>query len=319
MKLVFLGSGVYGLPTLEALGPAVRAIVTQPDRPAGRGGRLTPTPVARWAMTHRPEIPLIRAPDVNEPELVAELRRLSADVWLVVAFGQKLGPAILDHGRVINLHASLLPRWRGAAPVAAAILAGDPVSGNSIIRVGARIDAGPVLAQTRRDIGPATTAGDLERDLAADGPALVQQVLGPLVRGELPGEPQDESQATYAPRLHRARDGWVDLTDTAETCRRRINALSPWPAAVVRLDGRSLKLCRAEPGPAQPHPGAPGIIVDPELGLIRCGDGRTVRVLEVQPEGKRVMSWAEYVCGHRVSTGAELEHGRAVRGKEGEG
>ncbi len=137
IRILFLGSGAFGLPTLRALAASPRhqivGVVSQPDRPAGRGGRLTPTPIAEFAATSLPTVELIRAEDVNVEPVLSNLRNIAADVWLVIAFGQKLSPALLDGRTAINLHASLLPRWRGAAPINAAILAGDPETGNSVI------------------------------------------------------------------------------------------------------------------------------------------------------------------------------------------
>ncbi len=257
MRLVFFGSGAFGLPTLLDLARRheIAGIVTQPDRPAGRGGALTPTPVGARAQDLLPGTPLLKPEAVNDPAVVRAIHGLGSDAWVVIAFGQKLGPALREGAFAINLHASLLPRWRGAGPIHAAILAGDAVTGNSVITVAERMDAGLVLGQTEREIAPSMTAGDLHDLLAADGPALVAEVLAGRAAGTLRPVEQDESLVTRAPKLGRA-DGWVDWTHRADQCRWRINGLSPWPGVTVRFRGQSLKLLRS--APETPRGTAPG-------------------------------------------------------------
>lgn len=318
MRLVFLGSGAFGLPTLDALarGEPVRAhevvmVVTQPDRPAGRGGRLTTTPVGAWAVEQLPGVPLLKPGRVNEPGIVDQIRAVGADAWVVIAFGQKLGRPLLADRFAINLHASRLPRWRGAAPINAAILAGDAATGNSVITLAERMDAGLILGQSERPIGPASTAGELHDHLAADGPELVLRVLAEHASGTLRANEQDEALVTLAPKLSRA-DSWVDLRATADECRRRINGLSPWPGVQAQLDGHPLKLIRAQAEqqgemPATPamttHPGA---LLDPAAGLVACGGG-VLRLLEIQPANKRAMAWADFARGRALAAGLVLE------------
>jgi methionyl-tRNA formyltransferase len=332
MDLVFLGSGEFGVPTLAALSGAhrVRAIITQPDRAAGRGGRLTPTPVAQWAAAHAPRVPVLKPVRVNDPAVLTQVRAVAGPrpVFVVIAFGQKLGRALLDGVFAINLHASLLPRWRGAAPINAAVLAGDRQTGNSVISLAEVMDAGLVYGQSQRTIELEQTAGELHDLLAADGPGLVLDILERHAAGELRGVPQDAAKVTLAPKLSRA-DAWVDLTDTAELCRRRIHGLTPWPGVWVRLEpggpsstaakppggGAGLKLWRvrvegAEPGPTHAEGRQGGAILDAAAGLVACGGGTALRLLEVQPAGGRKMAWADFVRGHRIGTGARLMAGR---------
>jgi methionyl-tRNA formyltransferase len=309
MKLLFFGSGAFGLPTLKRLAERhhVLAVVTQPDRPAGRGGALTPTPIGRFAAEELAPLPLFRVDRVNDPGLVRDLRGLRADAWVVIAFGQKLGPALLKDVFAVNLHASVLPRWRGAAPINAAILAGDAETGNSVITLAQRMDAGHVLGQSRRAIDPAQTAGELHDLLAADGPALVESVLDASTRGTLDPREQDESAVTTAPKLSRA-DGWVDFAEGPEACRRRVHGLTPWPGVMVEFRGEPLKILRVLPLP-EPASGEPGALLDPDRGVVACGPGR-LAILEVQPAGKRSMRWADFARGRNPRVGQRLEGGK---------
>jgi len=318
MKVVFLGSGAFGLPTLQTLARAhqVLAIVSQPDRPAGRGGALTPTPISAWAATSLPTTPLLKPLKVNDAAIVAALRALNADAWVVIAFGQKLGRTLLGDTFAINLHASLLPRWRGAAPINAAILAGDPVSGNSVITLADKMDAGLILDQSRRAVDPAMTAGELHDLLAADGPALVQSVLAHRLAGTLAGVDQDDAAVTVAPKLSKA-DGWLDFSETAEDCRRRIHGLTPWPGVTVRFRDEPLKLLRAK---VAPHPAQQGVVesgkrasigtvIEPAGGLIACGGQTQLQLLQVHPAGSKAMSWEDFTRGRRPKAGEALVGG----------
>lgn len=305
MRLAFLGSGAFGLPTLAHLATRhhIACVVTQPDRPAGRGMELTAPPIAAWARTNLPAVPLLQPPDINQPDACAAVRNLAdpgqADAWVIIAFGQKLSPALLAGVRAINLHASLLPRWRGAAPIHAAILAGDAETGNSVITIADRMDAGLVLGQSARPLDPHLTTGELHDLLAADGPALVEHVL----LTDPPGHAQDESLATRARKL-RKTDAWIDLHDTADAARRRVHGLNPWPGVAITLDAKPLKLLRVAVGP--PHAASPGLLLDPARGVISCGGGTTLALLDVQPPGGRAMPWAAFASGRRPAAGASV-------------
>jgi methionyl-tRNA formyltransferase len=308
MKLIFFGSGAFGLPTLEALvqSHSLLAVVTQPDRPAGRGAELTATPVAEFAAVRLAGVPLLKPENVNVPEVAAQIQGFGAEAAVIIAFGQKLSPAVLpaDHLRAVNLHASLLPRWRGAAPINAAILAGDTVTGNSVITIADRMDAGLVLGQDSMVISPRVTAGELHDLLAARGPALVESVLAQMQAGTLKGQTQDESLVTKARKLGKS-DGWIDFSDSAEHGRRRVHGLTPWPGVTVMYRGQALKLLRVEARP-HPHDEAPGTILDPAIGLVACGAGSSLILLEVQPAGGKRMSWDEFARGRRPTQGEVL-------------
>lgn len=311
MRILYFGSGAFGLPTLQRLAQRheILGIVTQPDRPAGRGGKLTPTPIAQWASEHLPGVPIFKPERVGRAEAVAELRALAgpgkADAWVVIAFGQKLPAALLEGVFAINLHASLLPRWRGAAPISAAILAGDVETGNSVITLADRMDAGLILAQSRRPIDPMTTAGELHDQLAQDGPALVEQALEAHARGTLSGRPQDESQVTIASKLSKS-SGEIDPGLPADFLRRQVHAMTPWPGATVMFQDKPLKLLRVEEWPGAQPTGEPGTLADIERGVLICGHGTALRLIEVQPAGKRPMMWADFARGRRIEPGSKM-------------
>lgn len=304
MRIVFFGSGAFGLPTLERLADAheVALVISQPDRPAGRGRASTPTPIS--ALARERGLPVLTPPNVNQPVVLETIRAIDADAWVVIAFGQKLSQGLLADRFAINLHASLLPRWRGAAPINHAILAGDRETGNSVITLAERMDAGLVLGQSRRPMDAAWTTGDLHDLLAADGPDLVLRVLADHEAGRVDGVVQDESLVTLAGKLSRA-DAWVDFTDTAEECRRRIHGLSPWPGVTVGFAGQEMKLLRAAVEASAT--GEPGTLADPDPGVVACGGGTGLRLVEVQPAGRRPMAWEDYARGRRPERGAALQ------------
>ena len=307
MKVVYFGSGAFGLPTLESVASRreLRAIVTQPDRPAGRSRKSAPTPVGLWASEHAPGVPIFKPQDVNDPGFVRELRENAADAWIVIAYGQKLGRELLRDRFAINLHASLLPRWRGAAPINHAILAGDARTGNSVITLADRMDAGLILGQSSRPIDPSQTAGELHDALAADGPALVERVLREHETGALTPRAQDESLVTIAGKLSK-RDGWVDFTEPARACRRRIHGLNPWPGVAATLGGATVKLRRVQPDAAESDQ-LPGTILDPVHGIVACGGATALRLVMVQPAGGRAMPWPDFARGRPVARGDRIE------------
>lgn len=333
MKIIYLGSGAFGLPTLVSIAREhqLLAVVTQPDRPAGRGGAMTPTPIAAWVAEHHTEIPIIKPLKVNLPEVVASIRAFKPDTFVVIAFGQKLGCGLLEGIPAMNLHASLLPRWRGAAPINAAILAGDTITGNSVITLAERMDAGLVLAQSIRQIPPTLTAGEMHDLLAIDGPALVRDVLARVAQGDLNGTTQDESLVTIAPKMSK-EDGWIDFTADADACRYRVQGLTPWPGVTVKMvipastntaaTEQPLKILRVQTanessqqpqGPSQRSNIAahePGLIIDLEWGLVACGDRSAINLLEVQLPGKRSMAWADFARGRQLPPGTRLVGGR---------
>ena len=306
LNLIFCGSGEFGLPTFSALLGSEHRIVqviSQPDRPAGRGRGLTPTPISQAAL--KANLPLLRTGDINKESLPP------ADLMLVIAFGQKIADSIVHHPRLgsINLHASRLPRYRGAAPINWAIINGEKTTGNSVIRLAQKMDAGAILGQSELPIGETETAGELHDRLAQDGVALVLRVLNDLTSGKAVETPQDESQATLSPKLSRATTK-LDFTRSAQEVARKIRGLYPWPGCRVRIcdaAGNELaraRLARARPADSEGDRWHPGEIMSD--GTIQTGDGG-LQILEIQPESRSVMSLDDYRRGHAWPPGARIE------------
>lgn len=305
LKILFAGSGEFGLPTLKALVAAGHEIVhvySQPDRPAGRGRTLTPTPIAQHALAS--DLPLTRTENLNAEPLPP------ADLLVVIAFGQKVSEAVTTHCRLgsVNLHASLLPKYRGAAPINWAILKGETSTGNSIIRLAQRMDAGAVLAQSQLPISDADTAGDLHDRLAADGAPLMLRTLEQLATGTATEMPQDESLATLAPKLSR-NTAKLHLDRPSAEVARQINGLSPWPGCRVSLcESHGMEIAKVTLVRARPAPGKgfkPGDIdIDGHVGT---GNYGAVEILQVQPEGGRVMSIADFRNGRPWTFGLHIE------------
>src|ERR671939_1055008 len=255
LRLVFMGTPALALPSLRALlslsdvagRPArVVAVVTQPDRPAGRGGHIQASPVKIAAL--EAGVPVLQPARLRRPEHVAELRAYEPDVIVVAAFAQILSLEVLDMPAYgcLNVHASLLPRWRGASPIAAAILAGDMTTGVTIMKMDAGLDTGPILAQRAETIRPDDTAATLTDRLATLGASLLVDTLGPWVAGQITPRPQDEAQATLTRPLQR-EDGLIDWGATAAaTVARMVRAYDPWPGAYTHQTGRMLKLWQGE-------------------------------------------------------------------------
>jgi methionyl-tRNA formyltransferase len=305
LKIIFAGSGEFGLPTLRALQSQVVQVISQPDRPAGRGRTLTPTPVAKFAIDNN--LPLVRTENINAEKLAR------ADVMVVIAFGQKISQAQANLPRLgsVNLHASLLPKFRGAAPIAGAILAGDRATGNSIIRLAERMDAGDILGQSHLEIGEIETAGELHDRLAIDGPGLMRSVLADLAAARILPLEQDHNLATTSPKWTR-QDAAIVWSAPAAAIARRIRALWPWPGCRVKLlDGAGteigrLSLARARPAASEGSRWSDGEIET--TGCI-CAAGATgaVEILEVQPEGRRVMPLADFRRGHPWMPGMKIQ------------
>jgi methionyl-tRNA formyltransferase len=305
LRLIFAGSGEFGLPTLRALqaaGHSLIQVISQPDRPAGRGRKLTPTPIAQFAIDHA--LPLLRTANLNVEALP------DADVMVVIAFGQKIGPAAVARPRLgsVNLHASRLPKYRGAAPIHHAILNGETISGNSIIRLAERMDAGAVLAQSEVTIGELETTGELHNRLAEEGAPLMLQTLDALAAGTARQTPQDESQATLAPKLDR-NAARLDFTQPAEVLARRIRGLYPWPGCRVRLveaGGTELGRLTLVRGRAVAGSSAALSGQLTPAGLIAAGHDTALEIVEVQPEGKRPMPLGAYRNGRLWPAGATI-------------
>ncbi|MEX0744378.1 MAG: methionyl-tRNA formyltransferase [Phycisphaeraceae bacterium] len=315
MRIIFVGSGEFGLPTLERLHQQhdVVAVVSQPDRPAGRQRQLTPTPIAQWAAQQ--SLIVLKADDVNSKAFIEQIAQLRPDAAVVVAFGQKLAPELIAaSGKlVINLHGSLLPKYRGAAPVNWAIINGETWAGVTVIGLAQRMDAGAMYSQAELQITPHETAGELHDRLAHLGPDLIGQVLDRFEQGILQPQPQDDTQATRAPKLSKAH-GTVDLTQPAEQVRNRVHGLTPWPGCRVHWHcqhtGKTqpLTLRRAEAMPNVPEfvkrDTPPGTVL--EGLLVMTGQG-VIKLLELQAPGTRPMHAQAFANGHHLAPGDRLQ------------
>jgi len=308
-----MGTPDFAVPTLEALFQSehrVLAVVTQPDRPRGRGRKPLPPPVKAAGLAAG--VPVLQPADVNSAAALDSFRRLAPDLIVVIAFGQLLGPELLDlpgHG-CINVHASLLPKYRGASPISAAILAGESETGVSVMRVIKELDAGDVLAQAATAIGPRMTAGELHDRLAELSAQALVATVDTLARGDAVARPQDHGLATYAPKLSKA-DGSVDWQQPAEYLDRLVRAVTPWPGAaagLVTASGdkptrvRLLDVCVAPRGGAgAPGPGTVLRVTDDGID-VATGTG-ALRITRLQRAGRRPLSAAEFTRGRPVHPG----------------
>ncbi len=297
MRLVFIGTGEIGVPTLQALEKSrheVVAIVTQPDKPAGRDQKLTPPPIKMISLGTT--IPILQPKRIKEPESIEQLRFLAPDVVVVMAYGQILPRAVLEIPKraCLNLHASLLPRWRGAAPVQAAIAAGDQETGITVMYMDEGLDTGDILLERKTPIAANETGGSLHDRLGRIAPSALLDSLDLLENGNAPRAAQDNQAATIAPKLKR-EDGRIDWNETAGSIERKIRAYNPWPGAFSDLVGRNLKIFSAS---IVDQHGRAGEILRKDSDLIVGTADRAISLQEVQLEGKRRMSAAEFLRGH---------------------
>ncbi|HVT36404.1 MAG TPA: methionyl-tRNA formyltransferase [Nevskiaceae bacterium] len=300
MKLAFAGTPEFSVAALDALhaaGHSIVAVYTQPDRPAGRGRQLTPTPVARRAAelgipTHKPL--------KFDAAAQASLREHAPELMVVVAYGLILPAAALaipEHG-CFNIHASLLPRWRGAAPIQRAILAGDAQTGITIMRMDAGLDTGPMLLRQDIAIGPQTTAAELHDQLAALGARMIVQAVDLLARGQLPEQPQPAEGVTYAGKISKD-EARLDWSHPAAELVRAIHAYNPAPGAWSELNGERLKFFRAA---IAEQSGPPGCIISADASgvVVSAGTG-AVRITELQRPGGRVQPAREFLAGRSLA------------------
>jgi methionyl-tRNA formyltransferase len=311
LRLAFMGTPEFALPSLTALAAAgheIACVYSQPPRPAGRGHKDRATPVARLAAARG--WPVRTPATLKDAAAAAAFADLGLDAGVVVAYGLILPKAILAAPRLgcLNLHASLLPRWRGAAPIQRAILAGDRETGVTVMQMAEGLDDGPILLQQAVPIGPQTTAATLHDALAAVGAELLVRALDGRAAGTLAARPQDEARATYAEKLRR-EEGRLDWRRPAAELARRVRALTPWPGAFVALPGGGrLKVLAAEPveaaGVVAGVAEAPGTLLDGGF-TVACGGG-ALRLAEVQKPGKAPVDGAAFLRGARLAPGAVL-------------
>ena len=304
MRIVFIGTGEIGVPTLQALLKSeqeIVGVVTQPDKPVGRAQLVEPPPIKKVVAATK--MPVLQPPRIKDPRAIEDIRALKPDVIVVIAYGQILPRDVLEIPKIacLNLHASLLPRWRGAAPIQAAIAAGDCVTGITVMYVDEGLDTGDILLQRTIDIVPADTGGSLHDGLAKVAPEALRESLELLAKASASRIPQDNAFATYAPKLKR-EDGRIDWSDPAEAIERKIRAFNPWPGAfmAIKANGtRNLKIFSAKVVDFQRRPGE--ILRSQNELVIAAGKG-ALSLHEVQLEGKQRMSAAEFLRGHTSIT-----------------
>jgi methionyl-tRNA formyltransferase len=306
LRLVFMGTPEFAVPSLQRLmdrGEMLAAVVTQPDRPKGRGQKLTPPPVKILAEANG--IPVLQPMKVRAPEFIEVMRGLSPDLILVTAFGQILPKALLEIPRLgcINIHASLLPRYRGAAPINWCIVNGETETGVTIMQMDEGLDTGDMLLKKSVAIGPEEDAQSLHDRLSVVGAEAMAEALDLLVAGRLIGEKQDDTLSNYAPMLKK-EDGLIDWSRDARVIRDLVRGLTPWPGAFTFLGGKTLKIyrCRVAGGD-----GRPGTVLQADRSgfVIACGEGGLL-VDELQLEGKKRLSTKDFLAGYNIKTGTVL-------------
>lgn len=309
LRILFMGTPDFAVPCLAALiaaGYPIVGVVTQPDRPSGRGGKLTPGPVKRLALNH--DLPVLQPEKVRRKAVLEELQALQADLIVTVAFGQILSPAVLAVPRLgaINVHASLLPRWRGAAPIHRAVLAGDAETGITTMWMDEGLDTGDMIHKVVLPIPEDATTSQLHDQLAAAGAQLLLQTVAAIAAGTAPRTPQPTDGVTYAAKLGPDDERICWDASTREVLN-QIRGLNAFPVAHTLLHGEPFKIWRAERHVARTS-GTPGEVLEVVKGrglVVATGDG-AVLLLEVQPRGKKPMPAAAFLAGHSVAPGTRL-------------
>ncbi len=319
LRAVFLGTPEFAVPSLHALldEAVVLAVVTQPDRPRGRGRQVTPPPVAEVARAKG--LRLLQPARLRSPEVIETLRGLAPEVSVTVAYGKIIPSEVIELPPLgsINVHPSLLPKYRGASPIEAAILNGDTETGISVMYLSMELDAGDLILQRRVPIAPDDTARTLETRLAQVAADALVEALRLIAAGRAPRIPQDHAAATYAGKLEKAH-GRIDWTQPAGDLVNLVRAMDPWPSAYTTHRGRLLKIWKAAVGDAETGEAGtrePGTVLNVQPGegfLVAAGEG-AVRVLEVQPEDRRRMTADEYARGARLQPGERLAEGSSGR------
>jgi methionyl-tRNA formyltransferase len=308
MRLIFLGTPAFAVPALErivAAGHRVLAVVTQPDRPRGRGQNAAPPPVKQAAL--RLGLPVYQPERVRRPEAVEFLRGLPVDAMVVVGYGQIIPQSIIDMAPlgIVNVHGSLLPRYRGAGPIQWAILNGETRTGVTTMRIDAGLDTGDMLLKAETAIGPDETAVELGQRLAVMGADLLVETLAGLAEGRIAAEKQDNAQATYAPLLKK-EDGRIDWTRDARAIHNQVRGLQPWPGASTTFRGQALHIWKSRlwsgTAPASASPGTWAGLKPP---VVSCGTG-ALELVEVQLEGRKRIPAADFANGQRLTENESL-------------
>lgn len=312
LRIVYFGTPGFAVPALRALMGSVHPVVglvSQPDRPRGRGHHVAATPTKELAAASG--VPVLQPTKLRDEPFLARIAALKPDLGVVAAYGRILPDALLGVPRLgmINVHASLLPKYRGAAPVHRAVIAGDDRTGITIMRVVTELDAGPMLAATSRPIGPDETSVEVERDLADMGAALLLDVVARMARGPVIETPQDHAFATYAPKLLKTESP-IDWTLPARAIHNHVRGLQPWPMASTIIDGARCLIHRTAVTDRRTD-ARPGTVVETGGDVLAAatGDGSVIGMLTIQPEGRRAMSAREFLSGRKLAPEALLGQG----------
>lgn len=309
MRIVFFGTPQFAVPTLRRLlasSHTVCGVVTQPDRPRGRGQRVSESPVKALALQHH--VPVIQPDRLRDPAVMETLRDWAPDLGVVAAYGQLIPEETLSLPRLgmINVHASLLPKYRGAAPVQRAVIDGEPETGVTIMRVEKMLDAGPMLAKVKRPIAPDETSDVVQNELSQLGADLLLEVVDRLEAGTQQEERQDATTCSYAPRLTK-EEGLIDWTLPATDIHNRVRGFHPWPHAYTYLNGTRLIVLKTRVVDL-PTDAAPGTIVEASGDALHVATGRQERIAieQVQLDGGRPLHAREFLAGHRIAAGTRL-------------
>jgi methionyl-tRNA formyltransferase len=304
MRIVFIGAGEIGMPTLQSLlksAHEVVGVVTQPDKPVGRSQLIEPPPIKKALLGTK--IAVLQPARIKDRQAIEEIRALKPDVIVVMAYGQILPRGVLEIPKIacLNLHASLLPRWRGAAPIQAAIAAGDRKTGITVMYMDEGLDTGDILLKRTINILPSDTGGALHDRLAGVAPETLLESLDLLAEGKAPRTAQDNSLATFAPKLKR-EDGNIDWSDTADAIDRKIRAFNPWPGAFMTIEANGMRSLKIFSATVVALRGTPGKILHSEKELVVAAGKDALSLGDVQLEGKRRMTALEFLRGHRMSS-----------------
>jgi methionyl-tRNA formyltransferase len=311
LRIAFFGTPEFAVPSLRALVSSthvVSGVVTQPDRPRGRGQKLSPSPVKACAVACG--LPVLQPDRMKDEAFLGAFAALESDLAVVAAYGRILPSVLLATPRLgfINVHASLLPRWRGASPIHRAVMAGDAETGISIMRVVLALDAGGVFTKAARPIGPDETAEQVERDLAELGGQILLPVIDALEAGTAEATPQDESLVTYAPRLLK-EDGVIDWNAPASDLHNQVRGLYPWPHACTTLNGARVIVLETKPEAPHPSsPAAPGVVLEVrhDAIVVAARPHQSIALLTLQAEGRRPVSAREFAAAVKLAPGARF-------------
>jgi methionyl-tRNA formyltransferase len=309
LRIVYFGTPAFAVPALRALIQSrhpVVALVSQPDRPRGRGHQVAPTPTKALALQHR--IPVLQPTKLRDQAFMDEMSALRADLGVVAAYGRILPEPLLQIPRLgmINVHASLLPKYRGAAPIHRAVIDGETETGVTIMRLVEELDAGPMLASIRWPIAPDATSVDVERDLAEVGARLLVETVDRMAAGPVTETPQDDARATFAPKIAKS-DSSIDWNMPAARIHNLVRGLQPWPMASTIIGGTRCLVHRTTIA-GDPCDSGPGVVLSAggDAIVVAAGEQTAIHILQLQPEGKRVMTAREFLSGRRIAPGTVL-------------